>query len=75
MSTTVALLAFVGLSLAGVIIPSLYLITKGVLFKYICHDLFGWHIPLDSKWTDKYKSSYCKVCGKKIKQNSRGDWC
>lgn len=74
MDSTIALIVFIVLSLAGVIVPTLYLVTKGLLFKRICHDLLGLHIPLDSKGTDRYESSYCKICGKKIKQNSRGDW-
>ena len=45
------------------------------LLEWLTHDILGWHKP-----NDNYERrginiiSTCKICGKKIMQDSQGNW-
>jgi len=51
----------------------LYLTTG--LGKRLYHDVFEWHVPVDSQgWDGCSFTSTCKYCGKDIMQDSQGNW-
>lgn len=44
-------------------------------FKFFFHDVMGWHMPADEVGYDGCSfTSKCKFCGKKIMQDSQGNW-
>ena len=45
-------------------------------FKHIYHDLFEWHVPNDKpeRFDGMSFHAECKWCGKKITQDSQGNW-
>ena len=46
-------------------------------FRKFYHDFLGWHRPAHNaiiKIEGPYAMSYCEFCGKKIIQDSNGDW-
>lgn len=44
-------------------------------FKFIYHDIMGWHQPIESIGFNGCSfTSKCKHCGKKIMQDSMGNW-
>ena len=45
-------------------------------FKWLCHDIFGWHQPENGSGGFDGVSCYakCRFCGKKIMQDSQGNW-
>jgi len=62
------------------IISTLFLI-GGLLYllfdfgKPLYHDVMGWHKPTDQQgWDGCSFTSTCKHCGKKIMQDSQGNW-
>lgn len=72
--------------IAGFIILSgvIFLLTsffyfKFGMFKKLFHDKLSWHMPTDNKefYLDGIiviEESTCKYCGKKIQQDSQGNW-
>ena len=43
--------------------------------KFFYHDVMGWHIPIEEVGFDGCSFiSKCKFCGKKIMQDSQGNW-
>ena len=43
--------------------------------KRIYHDKMGWHLPTEEKKYDGCSYiSVCKYCGKRIMQDSQGNW-
>ena len=64
------LLILNGIYLLGAV---LYLTTG--LGKRFYHDVFEWHVPVDSQgWDGCSFTSKCKYCGKEIMQDSQGNW-
>ena len=54
---------------------SLYYLTRGKLFKFIFHDMMGWHLPSPvQKYKGYIRCSKCIVCGKDLMQDSQGYW-
>ena len=44
-------------------------------FKWLFHDVLGWHMPNNFYNFDGVNlSSRCKYCGKEIMQDSQGNW-
>lgn len=46
-------------------------------FKKFYHDVLGWHHPANNaivKIHGPIVESYCEICGKRIIQDSHGDW-
>ena len=44
-------------------------------FKWFYHDILQWHVPVDKQAFDGQSfESTCKHCGKKILQDSQGNW-
>ena len=45
------------------------------LFRKLFHDILGWHKPIDEiGFNGCSLTSKCKICGKKILQDSQGNW-
>lgn len=40
-------------------------------FKRFYHDIMGWHVPGDDECDG---CAVCKYCGKKVLQDSQGNW-
>ena len=60
---------------ADLVCGFIYLKTKGKLFKWLYHDIYHWHIPDETMGFDGLSfTSHCKICGKKIMQDSQGNW-
>lgn len=39
------------------------------------HDIFGWYKPNHQIWSNSLSNiSHCRFCGKRIMQDSYGDW-
>lgn len=52
-----------------------YMLSGGKLFNKVYHDYFEWHLPINSIGFDGLSSlSCCKFCGKRILQDSQGNW-
>lgn len=52
-----------------------YFLTSGRYMKFLYHDILGWHIPDDNIKSDGViTESTCKICGKKIIQDSQWNW-
>lgn len=44
-------------------------------FKFLFHDVMGWHVPGGEETFDGYQfHAVCKYCGKEIMQDSQGNW-
>ena len=65
---------FLAVGIIFMIASIIYL--KTGLFKKLYHDVLGWHQPDNSpQWSDGCSThSICKHCGKKIMQDSQGNW-
>lgn len=43
---------------------------------WLCHDRMGWHKPCKVRYYDgRSFHSKCRICGKEIIKNKKGDWC
>ena len=64
---------------AGVIVAFLVFALLYLLFgvgKTLFDGVFGWHKPSKEYKTDGISiQSTCKYCGKRIEQDSQGNWC
>lgn len=57
------------------ILGVVYMISGGRLFKKVYHDIFGWHIPDDTRKREGInRCSKCRLCKKDIIQDSQGNW-
>lgn len=72
----IAVLVILGV-LVGILLLSLlwYVTGHPKVMKYIAHDMFGWHKPTEFIYKEGINTiSTCKYCGKKIIQDSQGNW-
>ena len=52
-----------------------YLVSDGMVFNKIYHDYLEWHIPTNEQRFDVLSMcSTCRFCGKRILQDSQGNW-
>lgn len=57
------------------IIGMLHMLSEGKLFRRFFHNFMGWHLPKDECGFDGCSfTSTCKICNKKILQDSQGNW-
>lgn len=71
------LLVILGILSTLLVAGSIYLLTKGKLFRRIFHDLMGWHLPKEDEMAEfdgSFSRTYCKFCDKRIIQDSQGNW-
>jgi len=70
------------ISMTIVILGSLFMISSALylffgLFKFLYHDILGWHEPADDEnieFDGCNKHCICKYCRKEIMQDSQGNW-
>ena len=67
------LIAAAALIVVMIVTAILYL--KAGWFKWFYHGVLGWHEPKDEEKYDGCSyTSVCKYCGKRIMQDSQGNW-
>lgn len=69
----VIVLSIVAIIIIGGII---YLISKGLIFKWFYHNILEWHLPDDESLGFDGCSfhAHCKICNKEIMMDSQGNW-
>lgn len=73
MYVIVAIILLIGLTFLS--FGAIYNATQGKFFKFLYHDILGWHTPNDKLSFDGHSiGSKCNVCGKRILQDSQGNW-
>ena len=67
------------LILLGIVLTAL--LVFGIVYKitglgkWLYHNILEWHMPVNEKNFDGYMNhSVCKYCGKRIVQDSQGNW-
>lgn len=69
------LITFVIIGITFLIASVIYL--KTGLFKFLYHDILGWHQPIEYEeitFNGCNWGTRCKYCKKKIIQDSQGNW-
>lgn len=68
-----------------IVIPGTFIFLLSIIWtftsfrpmKWLCHDFAGWHEPDPDKeieFDGCNHITYCKICGKRIMQDSQGNW-